>query len=316
MILKNLMTRKNSLPLVPFVEVSGKDFLCIEGKTFCSRLNLNNRVGTFHTKSLSEIIKNKIISRVYQTNFQNNFSDSDLQNFREFIKNFSVEDFYNEVAEEYSITAEEAKKYVDIFVQKYEQYLQAEIFEDEVFVNIIRHCPSLVDECKKLAAEQWQVDNQEKISTAILQLDKLHQEIDTELKNCLDLENEIERKKTELEEISNQIKQREDFVSEVENKIADRIELARKNVADFICEMAFVNPNFSEVQTSKNNFYRAGEIIKGDEFEIEDLKDFIYTLETELGMEGTQDESILPFAAYLTAAYMNKILLLLAGSNA
>jgi len=46
------------------------------------------------------------------------------------------------------------------------------------------------------------------------------------------------------------------------------------------------------------------------------LQDFIATLVTEIGGEGVHNESIFAFATYLTAAYINKILLLLAGPNA
>ena len=303
---------------LPFFEVNKQSFVEIEGRFFYSKLYLSNQIGTFHTKSLPEIIKNKIILRINQTNFKNNFSDSDLQKFREFIRGFSSEDFYQEIAKNYSISSEEAKKYVEIFVHKYDQYLSTEIFSDEVFSSIILHCPLMLEKFKQVVSEKWEKDNAQRIFEANLQLDKLHQKIDSELKNCLDLENEIEGRKNELEEISKQIKQREEFAVEVEKKIAQRIELARKNVADFICEMAFVNPNLdsSSFQNSKNIFYRAGETVEGDEVEIEDFKDFIYTLETELGVEGTQNENILSFATYLTVAYMNKVLLLLAGPNA
>lgn len=301
---------------LPIFEIHRKNFFQIEGRIFYSKLYTNNQVGTFHTTSLPEFIKDKIIMRINQTNFKNNFSESDLQKFREFVKEFSAEDFYQEIAKDYSISSEQAKKYVDVFIDKYDQYLSTEIFEDEVFSSIILHCPSLLEKFKEIVAEKWKKNNAQQISEANVQLNKLHQKIDDELKNCLDLENEIENKKNELTDISEQIKRREEFAAEVEKKIAQRIESAQKNAADFVSEMAFVSPNFGGVQNSRNILYRAGEVVKGDEVEIEDLEDFVYTLETELGVEGTQSENILSFAAYLTVAYMNKILLLLAGPNA
>lgn len=130
------------------------------------------------------------------------------------------------------------------------------------------------------------------------------------------MESEINAHQKALDEINAQIKAREDFAAEVENKIAQRIDAAKKNAADFICEMVFVNPNFGAAQTSKNIFYRSGKVVDGEEVELEDVQDFIYTLETEIGVEGVEDEKILSFADYLTAAYMNTVLLLLAGSNA
>ena len=195
--------------------------------------------------------------------------------------------------------------------------METEVFNDDVFTSVIQNCSTLQEKFKTIVAKQWQEDNEQIISDSNQQLEKLHLEIDNELKNCLDLENEIEIKKKELEEISNKIKQREDFASEVENNIAKRIEIARKNVADFICEMAFVNPNLEKVQSSKNLFYRAGKIIgDNDVEEIEDIQNLIYTLETEIGAEGIQNENLSSFAAYLIASYTNKVSLLLAGSNA
>ena len=306
---------------LPFFEVSKQNFIQVEERIFYRSLDLEKPVGIFHVKSLPEFIKDKIILRVNQATFKNYFSEkflseTDLQIIRNFIKIFPTGDFYKEIADEYLIPIDEAKKSVEEFINTNEKYLQSEFLDDEIFSSIIQGCPSLFENFKQIAAQKWQEDNEQIISDSNQQLKKLHIEIDNELKNCLDLENEIEIKKKELEEISNKIKQREDFASEVENNIAKRIEMARKNVADFICEMAFVNPNLEKVQTSKNLFYREGKIIGDNNVEIEDIQDLICTIETEIGIEGIQNENLSPFAAYLTASYINKISLLLAGANA
>ena len=298
-------------------EVSNQDFIRIEDKIFYRNLDLEKPVGIFHTQRIFEFIKDKIIIRANRTTFQNNFSEPALKTFREFIKSFSADDFYQEIAEEYLISVDDSKEFVDKFIKTNEKYLETEVFNDDVFTSVIQNCSTLQEKFKTIVAKQWQEDNEQIISDSNQQLEKLHLEIDNELKNCLDLENEIEIKKKELEEISNKIKQREDFASEVENNIAKRIEMARKNVADFICEMAFVNPNLEKVQSSKNLFYRAGKIIgDNDVEEIEDIQNLIYTLETEIGAEGIQNENLSSFAAYLIASYTNKVSLLLAGSNA
>lgn len=295
-------------------DIPKTDCVRVDGKLLYSKLDFDNRKSiNFHTqKSLAEVITEKIISRANWITFKERVSEKDLHIFEEFIKNFSTEDFYSEIAEEYLIPTEEAKKYVDMFAKNYEQYIRTEIFQDEVFENIIYHCPNLIKEFEK----KWRNDNQEKIDTDNLKLQEIQQKIDEELKTCIELENEIAAHRKTLEEINAQINERENFAAEVEKEIARRIESAKKNVADFISEMAFVNPISSAVQISKNNFYRAGKIVNGEESEIEDISDFVYTLESEIGIEGTDYENMLSFAAYLTAAYMNRISLLLAGSNA
>ena len=293
-------------------EVSEQDFVHVEDKIFYNGLDLGQPIGIFYAKNFTDFIKGKIISRAKWTTFKNRVSKEDVKFFCDFIKNFSSQDFYQEIADERFISMYDAKKLVQQFVIENEQYLQTEIFQDEVFENIIYHCPNLIKEFE----EKWRHDNQEKFDTANLKLQEIQQKIDEELKTCIELENEIEANRKILDDINNQIKQRQDFAVEVENEIARRIESAKKNAADFICEMAFVNPVSSAVQISKNNFYRGGKVINGADSEIEDIQDFILCLETEIGIAGAGFENMLSFAAYLTAAYMKKILLLLAGPNA
>lgn len=287
-------------------EVNEQDLIQIEDKIFYSKLNLGASNEIFQTRDLVDVIKNKIISHTNRKAFKNLVSKRDLKLFCEHLKKFSSKDFYEEIAEEYLITTNEAKKYVDEFIQKYGNDLQPVVFQDEVFENIIEHCPNLLEKFEETVSKNWYANNQEKIDAANLKLAEIQKQSDDELKTCVELENEIKSHQKTLDEINNQIKSREDFAAEVENKIAGRIDAAKKNAADFICEMAFANPNFGAAQTSKNIFYRAGKIVNvKDEIEIDDIEE----LANEIGIEKN-------FAAYLVAAYVNKVSLLLAGSNA
>ncbi len=286
-------------------EVAEQNFVRIEDKIFYNGFDLGKPLGISYAKNFSDFIKDKIISRAKLTTFKNQVSQKDFKIFCDFIKNFSTEDFYHEIANERNISIEDAKKFFYHFISTNEKYLQSEIFQDEIFENIIEHCPNLLEKFEEITAEKWHSDNQEKIDAANLKLAEIQKQTEDELKNFIELESEIKSHQKTLEEINSQIKQREDFAAEVENKIAQRIDAAKKNAADFICEMAFVNPNFGAVQTSKNIFYRAGKIVDVEEYEIEEIED----IAKEIGIEKN-------FAAYLVAAYVNKISLLLAGSNA
>lgn len=297
-------------------EVTDEDFICVDNKFFYNSLNLGTPLEISYAKNFSDFIKEKIIARANRTKFKNRISKENLNIFCDFIQNFSTKDFYREIAEERFISIDDAQNSVQQFVSANEKFLKSEIFQDEIFENLIQYCPKLLEKFEKIVSEKWYTDNQEKISSADSKLAKIQNQTEEELKNYVELEDEIKILNSQLEKINAEINLRENFVLEIENKIARRIESAKKNAADFICEMAFVNPNFGAVQTSKNNFYRTGKFINGADYEIEDISDFIYTLETEIGIAGTDFENMLSFASYLTAAYMNKILLLLAGPNA
>ena len=299
-----------------FCEINSENFIQVEEKIFYAKLNFDDSVGEFYTENADSYIKNKIISRINQTTFKNNFSETDLQIIKDFIKNFSTADFYQEIATEYLISVHDAKKAVNEFVSANEEFLQAEFFDDEVLENILINSPKLLLQLLGLLQEQFEIENQEKISAVNSQLNEVQEKISVQEKFLDDLEIEFKNKRSQLEKIQSEINRRENFATEVENKIAERIEAAKKNASDFICEMAFINPTFESSQPVQNIFYHAGKNVEGNDTEIEDLQDFIATLVTEIGGEGVHNESIFAFATYLTAAYINKILLLLAGPNA
>ena len=98
-------------------DIPKKDCIQIDGKLLYSKLDFDSRKSiNFHTqKSLAEVITEKIIARANWTTFKERVSEKDLQIFEEFIRNFSTKNFYEEIAAEYLISTDEAKKYVDIF---------------------------------------------------------------------------------------------------------------------------------------------------------------------------------------------------------
>ena len=154
-------------------EINAQDFIRVEDKIFYRRLELEKPMGVFHTKNLTEFIKDKIILHVNQSAVKNHFSEADLQTIRNFIKNCSSEDFYQEIAKEYSIPADEVKKIFEEFIRVNDKYLQSELLDDEIFATIIQGCPSLFEKCEQTAARKWQTDNEQKITDSNRQIEKL-----------------------------------------------------------------------------------------------------------------------------------------------
>ncbi|MBQ9486922.1 MAG: hypothetical protein IJU91_03845 [Selenomonadaceae bacterium] len=170
--------------------------------------------------------------------------------------------------------------------------------------------------------EKWRLENEEKISAATKKIEDYTKQLEEYQATCAELEKQISDKQAELESISSQIETQKIILRDIAHQVAERIETARKNVTDFICETIFVNAQPAAVQSQparevpaiKN--YRHGKIIESDDVrEIESIQDFIYDLETAIGCEGVTSDMMLSFSIYLCSAYRNKFPLLLAGPN-
>ena len=301
-------------------EVRVQDIIYVDEKIFYSKLNLGRAKKILYMKNLTKFIKEKIISRAVWSSFKDRVTKKDLVAFREFLSNFTTEEFYSEIARGYLCTIEEIRPKIDNFIREADKYFQTETFDDELLAAVIKNCPQLLEKCQSIAEEKWRVDNEQIINQTEKKIFVLKHNLEEQGKISKELEKEIADKQSTLDKIVADIERNEKLASEVEVKVAQKIEVARTNAADFICEMAFLNPKIDDVHSAQtiteNKSYLPGQPVESDRVEEnENLKYFVGTLEAELGLQGVSNEYVLSFAAYLCAAYKNKILLLLAGPN-
>ena len=307
-------------------EVRVQDIIYVDEKIFYSKLNLGTAKKIVHMKDLTTFIKEKIISRAVWSSFKDRVTKKNLVAFREFLSNFTTEEFYNEIAREYLCSIEEIRPKIDNFIRDVDKYFQTETFDEELFTAVIKNCPQLLEKCQSIAKEKWLIDNEQIINQMESKISALKHSLEEQNKISKELEQEIVDRQSTLDKIMVDIESKKQLASEVEIKVAQKIEAAKTNVADFICEMAFINNQVGGVQSAQaiteNKNYLPGQVIESEHVqENKDLKEFqysersMYTVATELGLQGVSNEYVLSFAAYLCAAYKNKILLLLAGPN-
>ena len=301
-------------------EVSVKEVIYVEEKIFYSKLSLGTAKKIVYMKDLTGFIREKFISRAVWLSFKDRVTKKDLVAFREFLSNFTTEEFYDEIARKYLCSVEEIRPKIDNFVQEANKYFQTETFNEELFTAVIKNCPQLLEKCQSIVAEKWRINNEQIINQMESKISALKHNLEEQDKISKELEKEIVDKQSTLDKITVDIENKKQLASEVEIKVAQKIEVAKANVADFICEMAFMNNQASGVQSAQtiteNKSYILGQVIESEHVqEDKNLKDFVVTLDTELGLQGVSNEYVLSFAAYLCAAYKNKILLLLAGPN-
>ena len=180
---------------------------------------------------------------------------------------------------------------------------------------------------KNFLEEKWRRDNETKISAATKKIAELEKQIANKQNELETVSSQIEMqitdKKHELETISSQIEMQKVLLHDIANQVSKRIETARKNVVDFICETIFVNAQtgitegISAQEVTQMSKYRCGKIIDSNESaEITNIKDFLLDVEAAIGCEGVAPDMMLSFTIYLCSAYRNKFPLLLAGPNA
>lgn len=195
-----------------------------------------------------------------------------------------------------------------------------DVIKNLISIYEIHESKKFNEDFQSIAAEKWRIDNEQIINQMESKISALKHNLEEQDKISKELEKEIVDKQSTLDKIIVDIESKKKLASEVEIKVSQKIETAKMNVADFICEMLFINNQVSGVQPvqaiTENRSYIPSQVIESEHVqEDEDLKDFVGTLDTELGLQGVSNEYVLSFAAYLCAAYKNKILLLLAGPN-
>ena len=314
------MKKKIKVLALGLFEVGVQSTISFGEKIFYSRLNLGTAKKIVRMKDLRNFIREKIISRAVWSSFKNRVAKKDLATFREFLSNFTTEEFYDELAREYFCPVEEIRSKIDNFIEEADKYFQTETFDDSILSGVIENCSRLFEKCQLIATEKWRTDNEQIINQMENKISTLKHNLEEQHKINKELEQEIVDKQNTLDKIMVDIESKKQLASEVEIKIAQKVESAKTNVADFICEMAFINAQAGGIQLAQaiteNKNYRLGQMIESEDVEEnKTLEYFIGTLESELGLQGVSNQYVLSFAAYLCAAYKNKILLLLAGPN-
>ena len=296
------------------IDFNDEDCIHVDGRVFFKKINFDNEdTYFFFLKTPQEIIKEKVLAQATWSKFKAEITKREFQPFRPFLRSLSNESFIEEIANACAYSVEEAKKDLDFFIKRAEDYLCAEDLSDEVLIDVIESHPKFSERIQRKISEAWHKENEKKISAATEELVRLKNLLREKEENLLETQ-------SQLEKILSQIEQKKNLAVEIEKNLARRMEIARQNIADFICELTFnqVSCGISQRPTTPaRKVFRPGESVAGTEPENDlTLRELIGELGASLGVEGASNEVILHFATCLMAAYFNKILLLLIGPNA
>ena len=316
-IVRNGITKLNSEVIkLPLYEFSEQEIVTLDGIRLFYRINLGVPKAVVQMKDPLDVVKEAVLRRMSIAKLKPWITIREAQGLRTFFEEMPTTDFYQEIADICVCSIEDAKGYADDFIQKAGAYLREEDVEREILEMAIKHSPSLLEKCRILNQKLWEEEHSEQLKQAKTKLEQISEEA----RQQQHLHDQLLAQKEQLieqqEELKAKIAQQEKLAADVEDQISDRIAVARKNAADFISEMAFVQPGKTESAfPAEQNLFSPGEKLSSEISVLHEVQDAIYQIRDELEEAGVSQDRSHEFAAFLYAAYTSRTPLLLAGPN-
>ena len=310
---------KPTVAKLPLYEFSDQEIVKFGHSWFYYRISLGVPQAVFPIIDPFQAVKDAVLRRVPWSRMKTWFSRKDTQKIQDLLREMPAEGIYQEIADTCACSADEARSYVDSFIQQAETYLQQEDIESDVLLLALERSPALLEKCQELIEEEWRRRHSQQIEEAEAELSHVSRDTQAQREQYEQLAGQQKQLQTRLEHITAELAEKEQLASDVEEKVSQRIDAAKKSAADFICEMAFSQPSITAHSTysSEDHYLFQPGIPLNSKTLVENgtWEDLLDTIMTELEEAGVSSEYSLAFAAYLYAAYHARIPLLLAGPN-
>lgn len=234
---------KTSVFTLPFFRVHIRNTLILSTRTFYQYLALDLPLEIVSVKTPLALVKDIILSK---TNVgilqQQGLGKNEARKCLSYLKSLETSTLYNEVAENYGCSIEDAKKYVAEFIEQAEKSLSGSDINADVLSAVIERNSALMSKCKTMLYEEWSAENDEKLRSAQHALDEVKKEAEQQRQNAVALETQQHDLQHQVEMLQSEITRKEELASAVEEKVASRIATARQNAADLISDLAFTAP--------------------------------------------------------------------------
>ena len=331
-----IMRLKPTVIALPEYEFNGKNIVKLTNGTILYRyLSIGMPSGIVNVKDPLEVVKDVILSRTTWNIYkQAGRTRSEWKIARDFISQVDVTSIINEIAETCFCSKEEANSYYEEFIRNIDCYIDGGSIEDSVISAVISKNNTLLERCKMLITDEWRKENALMIEVEEKKLSEIQQKINMQrdeyesqktimVIETQRLQDQRDALSAEIQEALCKLQEKEQMAEAVEKSVADRISKAKQNAADFIASMAFVSPSSTviplnkECSTAQEGIrYISGEGLDPDELEAcPTVEAMLETIAYELISAGVIKKYARPLAAYLHAADITHISLLLIGPN-
>lgn len=323
---KDLDITENKIRLKPnvfslrFFLLTGEDIFSTDNRCFHRRINIGRPNKIVRVKNVLEIVKDILVHRTTWTAMkQKGFVKSEYQNFKSFLRELPTDELYEEIEAACECSMTEAKGFVEHFIESANKYLSSSDFEGEVLSRCIINHPALLEVCESLVADSWKEKHALQMAEANEAFELTQRKTDHQSKLLEQLTIEYAETKEKLADVRKEIEKQKQLAFDVEKEVFDRIERARSHAAEFVADMAFQFSISEGMSTMQQPDFPSAAFIEGEHLEpgkLElnhdwaELKD---SIRLELFEAGVSEKYADGLGAFMYAAYINHVPLLLAG---
>lgn len=321
----NMWIIREDTTSLPLYEIEFDDTIQIEEHRFLKLLEVPETKNRLFIKSPIEVIRNIILKRSSWSAMKSaGLTKNEYKHLRDYVNELPNDDLYQEIANQCGGTVREAESLVQDFIDKLTTYLNSDDIESKVLESIVDSHEEFTDKYLKIVEERWKQSNALKIKEEEEKERSILQEVEKKRAELGDVIKKINEQKAQIEELERTIEDKRKLGASVETAVNNKIQTARKNVAEFIAEMTFLQPGCSMnsmdrqvTESSEETLYIKGELIEeGDDEKIKDLEQCVDILSDALQEAGVDKKYTDGFAAYLLSAWATNMSVLLAGPNA
>lgn len=319
-ITENSVSLKSNVLSLPYFLLAEEDIFFIDKRYFHRRINIGRPSKIIRIKNPLEIVKDILVKRTtWNAMKQKGFKKNEYQNFNSFLRELPTDELYEKIMCVCECSMTEAKGFVEQFIENADKYLNNTDLDGEVLACCIKNHPMLMKACESLVEEKWRAEN-------VLQIEKANEALKlvqgkTEQQSQILKEMTIEYKETKkrLDDTLMELGRQEKLAIDVEKKVSDRIEWAKIHAAEFIADMAFQFPASTGTLAMSQADISTVSFVEGEHLPLEELEvsrnwpELKETIRFELFEAGVSERYAEGLGAYMYAAYINHVPLLLAG---
>lgn len=305
---------------------------------FLRSLQLGEPQGYVSIRNTNDLIRSVIAERMTWPLYKETVgtTKADWRNCKALFDRVCDVSLYELVAAALSCTVEQAKEYVDTFIDRASALLSEGDIDSEVLAQVALHNDALKSQCELALEESWKKEHAKSIAAAELEVEQIRTRATEELHEAQKKLKEIENKRSAADQdkavilqniaegeaklagLLAEIEQYEALGNDTIEAVRTKIAAAQTDMASFIADISVFLPQaqHSLLATCPDiSNYTAGSPLPGDDIDIsESWEDEVSSLIGNLRAEFSVDLDLCGMlAAFLYSAHINNIPLLIAG---
>lgn len=282
-------------------------------RCYFRRLYMGRPSDIVSVKSAIEVVQTIILQAIsWPSMKERGVTRADWQRCKEFLGHLKGFSLTEEIAKACHVSRDEAENLQKAFIAHAEGYLSGQSIEDEILASLLSANEMLRTRWMDIAGAAWKEENAQTVCM-------MDAEIHARQAEQEELRSAYAQLCEEKDALQTEIVQKKQLAEKVENDVAKRIQHAQNDMAAFIAELSVVSGAVQHQMPStecRSPIFSHGISPAEVPQENHTWREVYDTLALELEEVGTAPNRSAVLAAYLYAAYLAHVPILLTGPNA